>query len=101
MLVSRRSAGSEFQRDGPDLEKSTPAVLLEPIAFDRQSGYITCGAKSARDGVRTEKVRETHALGSQREREREREREHIKKNAPVLSVFSSSFFLAFIRHRTG
>ena len=59
VLVSRRPAGSKFQREGVNLEnKSTFAIVLEPIAENRQSGYITCRVQSVRDSVLTEKVRQ-------------------------------------------
>ena len=40
------------------LGKSTFAVLLEPVAWDRESSCIACRAQSATDSIQTEKVRE-------------------------------------------
>ena len=51
---SRQSVADRRCRSG----KSTLAVLLEPVSWDRESGYITCRAQNARDSVRTEKVGE-------------------------------------------
>ena len=57
VLVSQRAAGSEFQtrcRSG----NSMLAVMLKPVSGDGESDYITCRMQSARDSVRTGKVRE-------------------------------------------
>ena len=39
VLVSRRTAGSEFQTEGADLEKSILAVMLKPILWDRKTRH--------------------------------------------------------------
>ena len=52
--ISRQRVPDRRCRSG----KSTLAVMLEPISWNRESGYITCRAQGARDSVQTEKVRE-------------------------------------------
>ena len=45
-------------RRGRSGKRCTLAVLLKPVAWDRESSCIACRAQSATDSIQTEKVRE-------------------------------------------